>query len=103
MDVMAALGAMVVTEGSNAAGIVSCAVQQERPPESPTWTTRDLDDADRHFAHYHAQATTDTTSLPATLLVVTACMSTLKGIVLDDKDKKQEDEDEVPQEKRRER
>src|SRR4051794_5903132 len=94
MDAMSAFGAMIITEGATSATTTAVLPPDapQPPPGHVTWTAKDYDAADHHFAG-HVQTPPQETSLAATLLVVTGSLSTLKGVVLDegkDLEKKEE-------------
>jgi hypothetical protein len=84
MEMLATFGAMVITEGANAANVVSAHA-----------TPHQREAADAVFAGYTAQAAPP---LPVTLMVITASAMTIKGVALEAMTPDEEEETRTPQE-----
>jgi hypothetical protein len=105
MDLLAAVGSLVVSEGATAPLVLT--TQQasvEQLPPRPEVTAEERQSADAVFTTHHKS---DPYAVPATLLVVSASVATLKSIAIDEQKKHGEPEREEvepePGEPRREK
>jgi hypothetical protein len=84
MDMVATFGEMVITEGANAANVLSAqAAPQQR------------DAVDTVFSGYTAHAASP---LPVTLLVVAACASSINGVLMEATEPEDKEAKKTPQE-----
>ena len=105
MDTFAAIGSLVISEGATAPLVLTTdqgAVQELRPP--PDITPHDRQTADAVFTTH---STSDPYAVPATLLMVSASIATLKSIGIDEtkaaNEKESDEELPEPGEPRREK
>jgi hypothetical protein len=97
MDALAAIGSLVISEGATAPVVLTTnqAAVHELPPR-PEVTTADRQSADAVFTTHQKS---DPYAVPATLLVVSASVATLKSVAIDEQkraDEQEENEQGVP-------
>lgn len=98
MDTLAAIGSLVISEGATAPLVITTgdtSLQEQRP--HPDWTPADRQSSDAVFTTH--QQETDY-AVPATLLMVSASIATLKSIAIDEmksaNERKEEEKEEKP-------
>jgi hypothetical protein len=96
MDVLAAVGSLVISEGAMAPLVITTGntpVEEPQPP--PVVTPQDRQATDAVFTTHDQK---NPYSVPATLLVVSASVATLKSIAIDEQKSanEQEEEEETP-------
>ena len=104
MDALAAVGSLVISEGATAPLVLTTNQAVEQLPPRPDITVTERQTADAVFTTHEKS---DPYAVPATLLVVSASVATLKSIAIDEqkRSEEQEREEELPEadERRREK
>jgi chorismate synthase len=95
MDTFAAIGSLVISEGATAPVVLTTNQKIEQLPPRPEVTTVERQTADAVFTTHQKS---DPYVVPATLLVVSASVATLKSIAIDEQKRSEEQKsvEEVP-------
>ena len=96
MDALAAIGSLVVSEGATAPLVLTTNQAVEQLPPRPEVTAAERQTADAVFTTHQKS---DPYAVPATLLVVSASVATLKSIAIDEQKREGEEEreEELPE------